>query len=154
MNIKKITSKIKLQIPAGTANPSPPVGPALGQRGVNIMEFCKEFNTKTASFEKGILTPVIITIFNDKSFNFIIKTPPASILLKKIINIKSGSSKPKKENIATITKEQIYEIAKKKMIDMTGSNIDKIALSIIGTAKSMGISISTGNSDEKTIKKK
>lgn len=138
---KKINTYIKLQILAGMANPSPPVGPALGQKGVNIMEFCKSFNTKTANLEKGIPIPVIITVYPDKTFKFIIKTPPASILLKKIANIKSGSKKPKHEIIATIKKNQIYEIAEKKSKDMTGSNIEKIAKSIEGTARSMGITV-------------
>ncbi|VFP80950.1 50S ribosomal protein L11 [Buchnera aphidicola (Cinara kochiana kochiana)] len=138
---KKIISYIKLQVLSGMANPSPPVGPALGQKGLNIMEFCKNFNTQTAILEKGVPTPVIITVYSDKTFTFIIKTPPASILLKKYLKIKSGSKKPKHEIIGTITKNQIYAIAKQKMIDMTGSNIDKIAKTIEGTAKSMGITI-------------
>ncbi|WP_075431648.1 50S ribosomal protein L11 [Buchnera aphidicola] len=139
--IKKTNTKIKLQILSGMANPSPPVGPALGQKGVNIMEFCKIFNAKTAHLEKGIPTPVIITVFADKTFTFIIKTPPASILLKKEINIKTGSKKPKHEIIGTITKNKIYEIAKLKQQDMTGKNIEKIAKSIEGTAYSMGIKV-------------
>lgn len=138
---KKIDSYIKLQVPAGSANPSPPIGPALGQKGVNIMEFCKSFNTKTASLEKGIPVPVIITIFFDKTFSFIIKSPPASILIKKSIGIKSGSKKPNHDIIGQINKEQIYNIAKEKQKDMTGSNIEKIMKSIAGTARSMGIKV-------------
>lgn len=140
---KKIDSYIKLQIPAGMANPSPPVGPALGQKGVNIMEFCKSFNLKTASLEKGTPTPVIITVFFDKTFNFIIKTPPASILIKKLLKIKSGSKKPKHEIIATINKKEIYKIAKIKQKDMTSSSIEKVANSIEGTARSMGVKVIT-----------
>ncbi|WP_343126568.1 50S ribosomal protein L11 [Buchnera aphidicola] len=139
--LKKINTYIKLQILSGMANPSPPVGPALGQKGINIMEFCKQFNLKTSKIEKGIPTPVIITVYSDKSFSFIIKTPPASVLLKKIANIKKGSQKPKKITVATITKKNIYEIAQQKITDMTGSNLEKIANSIEGTAKSMGIKV-------------
>lgn len=141
--IKKTNTQIKLQILSGMANPSPPVGPALGQKGVNIMEFCKIFNAKTAHLEKGIPTPVIITVYADKTFTFIIKTPPASILLKKEMRIKLGSKKPKHEIIGTITKSKIYEIAKLKQQDMTGKNIEKIAKSIEGTAHSMGIKVIT-----------
>ncbi|AEH39622.1 50S ribosomal protein L11 [Buchnera aphidicola (Cinara tujafilina)] len=139
--IKKINSYIKLQILSGMANPSPPVGPALGQKGVNIMEFCKIFNTKTAHLEKGIPTPVIITVYADKTFTFILKTPPASVLLKKMMNIKKASKKPKHEIIGTITKNKIYEIANLKKKDMTGKNIEQIAKSIEGTAHSMGIKV-------------
>ncbi|MGI4816683.1 MAG: 50S ribosomal protein L11 [Janthinobacterium lividum] len=138
---KKITSYIKLQVLSGMANPSPPVGPALGQKGVNIMEFCKNFNLQTSKLEKGVLTPVIVTVYSDKTFTFIIKTPPTSILLKKCLSIKNGSKTPKHEFVGKITKKQIYEIAKQKMIDMTGSNIDKIAKTIEGTAISMGITV-------------
>ncbi|CUR53013.1 50S ribosomal protein L11 [Buchnera aphidicola] len=138
---KKINSYIKLQVLSGMANPSPPVGPALGQKGINIMEFCKAFNLKTANLEKGIPIPVIITLYHDKSFTFITKTPPASILLKKITNLKKGSNKPKLEIKATITKTQLYEIAKQKIQDMTGANLENIARSIEGTAKSMGIKV-------------
>ncbi|WP_343187797.1 50S ribosomal protein L11 [Buchnera aphidicola (Periphyllus koelreuteriae)] len=138
---KKITSYIKLQIPAGQANPSPPVGPALGQKGLNIMDFCKKFNSETNKLEKGIPIPVIITVFSDKTFSFITKTPPASILLKKYSGIKSGSKKPNTEFVGTISIKKINEIAKIKEKDMTGSNIKKMSLSIIGTAKSMGLKI-------------
>ena len=138
---KKIQAQIKLQIPAGTANPSPPVGPALGQKGVNIMEFCKSFNEKTKTLEKNLPIPVIISVYADKSFSFIIKTPPASVLLKKAAGIKKGSSKTKKESVGEIKISQIKEIAKTKSVDMTGSNIKAIIKSIIGTAKSIGLKI-------------
>lgn len=138
---KKIQAYIKLQVSAGMANPSPPVGPALGQKGVNIMEFCKSFNTKTEKIEKGLPIPVIITVYTDRSFSFIIKTPPASILLKKIVGIKSGSGKPNQEKVGKITKKQILEIASMKKIDMTGSTLEKMAKSITGTAYSMGLTV-------------
>ncbi|WP_295163936.1 50S ribosomal protein L11 [uncultured Buchnera sp.] len=136
---KKIQSYIKLQVAAGMANPSPPIGPALGQKGVNIMEFCKLFNTKTENIEKGLPIPVIITVYSDRSFTFVTKTPPASVLLKKAAGIKSGSSKSKIEKIGKITKLQIEEIAKTKKNDMTGANIQNMMRSIEGTAKSMGL---------------
>jgi len=138
---KKIQSYIKLQVSAGTANPSPPIGPALGQKGVNIMEFCKLFNKKTENIEKGLPIPVVITVYSDRSFTFITKTPPASILLKKLSGIKKGSSKNKSEKIGTINHAQIKEIAKIKYDDMTGSNIESMIRSIEGTAKSMGLII-------------
>ncbi|CAL4041985.1 50S ribosomal protein L11 [Buchnera aphidicola (Phyllaphis fagi)] len=138
---KKIQSYIKLQISSGMANPSPPIGPALGQKGVNIMEFCKSFNKTTEKLEKGIPIPVIITIYSDRSFTFITKTPPASFLLKKYSGIKLGSSKPKIEQSGSITQENIEKIAKIKSIDLTGSNIEKMKKSIIGTAKSIGLKI-------------
>ncbi|CEN32075.1 50S ribosomal protein L11 [Candidatus Westeberhardia cardiocondylae] len=137
--LKKIQSYVKLQIPAGMANPSPPIGPALGQRGVNIMEFCKSFNEKTKNIEKGMPIPVIITVYVDRSFQFILKTPPASILLKKVLGIKSGSSNQIKDKVGTVTMDQIFEIAKIKMNDMTGSSIEAVSRSIQGTALSMGI---------------
>jgi len=138
---KKIQSYIKLQVSAGMANPSPPVGPALGQKGINIMEFCKSFNAKTNSLEKGLPIPVVITVYSDKTFSFITKTPPASTLLKKAANIKSGSGKPNKEKVGKITKLQIEKIAQMKSNDMTGSNLEKMANSIAGTANSMGLVI-------------
>ena len=137
---KKITAYIKLQVPAGKATPSPPVGPALGQHGVNIMEFCKSFNAITAS-QEGMIIPVVITVFADRSFTFVTKTPPASILLKKAANIAKGSGAPNKEKVGTVTRQQIRDIAKTKMPDL---NTDKIesAISIVeGTAKSMGLEI-------------
>ncbi|QJC29170.1 50S ribosomal protein L11 [Enterobacteriaceae endosymbiont of Plateumaris rustica] len=138
---KKIKTYVKLQVSAGNANPSPPIGPALGQHGVNIMEFCKLFNTQTNNLEKGIPIPVIITIYSDRSFSFITKTPPAAILIKKILGIKSGSSKPKLEKIGKITHDQIRQIAKLKSVDMTGINIESMMHSIEGTALSMGLII-------------
>ncbi|CAL4041893.1 50S ribosomal protein L11 [Buchnera aphidicola (Tetraneura ulmi)] len=139
--MKKIQSYIKLQVPAGSANPSPPIGPALGQKGLNIMEFCKSFNKKTESLDKGLPIPVIITVYSDKSFTFITKTPPASILLKKIAGIKLGSKTTKKDIVGQINKLQLEEIAILKAKDMTGKNITNMMKSIEGTAKSMGIII-------------
>jgi len=137
---KKIAAEIKLQIPAGQANPAPPVGPALGQRGVNIMEFCKAFNARTQD-GKGILTPVIITVYTDKSFTFITKTPPASTLLKMAAKVKKGSGMPNKDKIGTVTKAQVLEIAKTKMIDLNASSEEHAIAIIEGTARSMGIEI-------------
>ncbi|AKZ66030.1 50S ribosomal protein L11 [Candidatus Palibaumannia cicadellinicola] len=136
---KKVQAYVKLQVPAGMANPSPPVGPALGQKGVNIIEFCKNFNVKTEGFEKGLPIPVVITVYSDRSFTFVTKTPPAAILLKKAVGIKCGASKPKLEKVGTITKSQIRDIAETKAMDMNGSNIDAICRSIIGTALSIGL---------------
>ncbi|WWO97125.1 MAG: 50S ribosomal protein L11 [Candidatus Dasytiphilus stammeri] len=138
---KKIQSYVKLQVPAGMANPSPPVGPALGQRGVNIMQFCKSFNAKTESIEKGLPLPVIITVYSDKSFTFIIKSPPAVALLKKAAGINSGSSKPNKDKVGIITYKQLREIAQSKLSDLTGSNIEAMTRCIQGTARSMGLTI-------------
>jgi large subunit ribosomal protein L11 len=136
---KKVEAYIKLQVAAGMANPSPPVGPALGQRGVNIMEFCKAFNAKTESIEKGLPIPVVITVYSDRSFTFITKTPPASVLLKKAAGLKSGSSRPNTDKVATITDAQVQEIAETKAADMTGADIEAMKRSIAGTARSMGI---------------
>lgn len=138
---KKIQSYIKLQIPAGSANPSPPIGPALGQKGVNIMDFCKKFNTETEAIEKGLPISVIITVYSDRSFSFITKTPPASALLKKAAGIKSGSAKPKALSVGKISLGQIYDISRIKEPDMTGSSIELISRSIIGTAYSMGLEV-------------
>ncbi|MEE8149781.1 MAG: 50S ribosomal protein L11 [candidate division Zixibacteria bacterium] len=135
---KKVTGFIKLQIPAGQANPAPPVGPALGQRGVNIMEFCKAFNARTKDGQ-GILTPVIISVFTDKSFTFITKTPPASTLLKRAAKIEKGSGVPNKDKVGQISKQQVEEIAKTKMVDLNASSISQAMLIIEGTARSMGI---------------
>src|SRR5215211_4244634 len=121
---KKVTGYIKLQIPAGQANPSPPVGPALGQQGVNIMEFCKAFNAQTQSLEKGLPTPVIITVYSDRSFTFVLKTPPASVLIRKAIGIEKGSGEPNKNKVGKITRKQLEEIAKVKMPDITAANLD------------------------------
>jgi large subunit ribosomal protein L11 len=136
---KKIDAYIKLQVPAGKANPSPPVGPALGQHGVNIMEFCKAFNAQTQDMESGLPVPVVITVFNDKSFTFITKTPPASILLKKAANINSGSSKPNLDKVGTVTREQLEEIANTKMPDLTAIDMNAAVRTIAGTARSMGL---------------
>lgn len=138
---KKIIGFIKLQVPAGKANPAPPIGPALGQRGLNIMEFCKAFNAKTASMEKGSPIPVIITVYSDKSFTFISKTAPASYLIKKAVGIKSASHKPGTEVAGKITHAQLLEIAKAKDPDMTGADAEASARSIAGTARSMGIQV-------------
>lgn len=136
---KKVQAYIRLQIAAGIANPSPPVGPALGQQGVNIMEFCKAFNAKTEGLEKGVPIPVVITVYSDRSFTFVTKTPPAAVLLKKAAGIKSGSSKPNKDRVGKITSAQIREIAETKATDMTGANIEAMSRSISGTAHSMGL---------------
>ncbi|EEX35619.1 50S ribosomal protein L11 [Vibrio metschnikovii] len=136
---KKVEAYIKLQVAAGMANPSPPVGPALGQKGVNIMEFCKAFNAKTESMEKGLPTPVVITVYSDRSFTFITKTPPAAVLLKKAAGLKSGSGRPNTEKVGTITDAQIQEIAELKAADMTGADIEAMKRSIAGTARSMGL---------------
>ncbi|MDQ5919998.1 MAG: large subunit ribosomal protein [Pseudomonadota bacterium] len=138
---KKIVGYIKLQIPAGKANPSPPVGPALGQRGLNIMEFCKQFNAKTQSMEPGLPTPVIITVFSDKSFTFILKTPPASILIKKALKLQKGSPRPNSEKVGKITRAQLEEIAKAKEPDLTAADIDAAVKTIAGSARSMGIDV-------------
>ena len=136
---KKVEAYIKLQVPAGKANPSPPVGPALGQHGVNIMEFCKAFNAKTQTIEQGLPTPVVITVYNDRSFSFITKTPPAAVLIKKALGLKSGSGRPNTEKVGTITRAQLEEIAKTKEEDMTASDLDAAVRSIAGTARSMGV---------------
>ena len=135
---KKEVAKIKLQIPGGVANPSPPVGPALGQHGLNIMEFCKAFNAKTAD-QKGTIIPVVITVYNDRSFSFVTKTPPAAVLIKKACNLKSGSGVPNKTKVATITTAQLQEIAEMKMPDLNAASIETAMSMIEGTAKSMGI---------------
>lgn len=137
---KKITGYIKLQIPAGKANPSPPVGPALGQHGVNIMEFCKAFNAKTQA-DEGTITPVVITVYADRSFSFITKTPPASVLIKKAIGLEKGSSIPNKNKVGVLTKVQVKEIALKKMPDLNAASVEAAILTIEGTARSMGVEI-------------
>ncbi|MBL4772131.1 MAG: 50S ribosomal protein L11 [Alcanivoracaceae bacterium] len=136
---KKVEAYIKLQVPAGKANPSPPVGPALGQHGVNIMEFCKAFNAKTQGLEAGLPTPVVITVYNDRSFSFIIKTPPAAVLIKKVLGIKSGSGRPNTEKVGTITRDQMEEIAKTKEPDLTAGDLNAAVRTIAGTARSMGV---------------
>ena len=138
---KKVIGFIKLQIPAGKANPSPPVGPALGQRGLNIMEFCKAFNAKTQSMEPGLPIPVVITAYSDKSFTFIMKTPPASILLKKAAKLQKGSSRPNSDKVGKVTRAQLEEIAKTKEPDLTAANLDAAVRTIAGSARSMGIEV-------------
>ena len=137
---KKITGYVKLQIPAGKANPSPPVGPALGQKGVNIMEFCKQFNARTND-KDGIITPVMITVYSDKSFTFIIKTPPAAVLLLKAAKAEKGSAEPHRNKVAKVSKSQVKEIAHAKMPDLNAFDIDHAMSMIAGTARSMGITV-------------
>lgn len=137
---KKITGYVKLQIPAGKANPSPPVGPALGQKGVNIMEFCKQFNARTAD-KDGIITPVIITVYSDKSFTFIIKTPPAAVLLKKAAKVEKGSAEPHRNKVAKVSQNQVKEIATLKMPDLNAFDIEHAMSMVAGTARSMGITV-------------
>jgi len=136
---KKIEAYVKLQVPAGSANPSPPVGPALGQHGLNIMDFCKAFNAQTQNLESGMPTPVIITVYSDKSFTFIVKTPPASILLKKAAGLKSGSAEPNRDKVGKVTRAQLEEIATTKMVDLNAADMDAAVRIIAGTARSMGI---------------
>ncbi|WP_309624106.1 50S ribosomal protein L11 [Methylibium sp.] len=138
---KKIVGFIKLQIPAGKANPSPPIGPALGQRGLNIMEFCKAFNAQTQSMEPGLVLPVVITAFADKSFTFILKTPPATVLLKKAAQLTKGSAKPHTDKVGKLTRAQVEEIAKTKLKDLTASDLDAAVRTIAGSARSMGITV-------------
>lgn len=138
---KKVDAYIKLQVAAGKANPSPPIGPALGQRGVNIMEFCKAFNAATQQLEPGLPIPVVITVYSDKSFTFIMKTPPASVLLKKAAGIKSGSKTPSKATAAVLQRTQLEEIAKQKEPDLTAADLDAAVRTIAGTARSMGIEV-------------
>ena len=137
---KKEVAKIKLQIPGGVANPSPPVGPALGQHGLNIMEFCKAFNAKTAD-QKGTVIPVVITVYHDRTFSFITKTPPASVLLAKAANIAKGSGEPNRNKVASISMKQVEEIAALKLPDLTAKDLDAAVRSILGTARSMGIDV-------------
>jgi large subunit ribosomal protein L11 len=138
---KKITGYLKLQVPAGSATPSPPIGPALGQRGLNIMEFCKAFNAKTQELEKGQPTPVVITIFADKSFSFETRTPPVTYFIKKAANLKSGSKLPGKESAGSITTAQVREIAEKKMTDLNADDVEAAMTMIAGSARSMGIEV-------------
>ncbi|MGA9027465.1 MAG: 50S ribosomal protein L11 [Steroidobacteraceae bacterium] len=138
---KKVTGYIKLQIPAGQANPSPPVGPALGQQGVNIMEFCKAFNAQTQALEKGLPTPVVITVYSDRSFTFIMKTPPASVLIRKAINIPKGSATPNTAKVGKVSRQQLEDIAKLKMPDLTASDLDAAVRTIAGSARSMGVDV-------------
>ena len=139
---KKVVGIIKLQVPAGKANPSPPVGPALGQRGVNIMEFCKAFNAKTsAKDQEGLIIPVVITIFSDRSFTFITKTPPVPVLIKRAVGIAKGSAEPNKNRVGKITLKQVEEIAKIKMPDLNSFDVEKAMNSVKGTARSMGVDV-------------
>lgn len=138
---KKIQAYVKLQIPAGSANPSPPVGPALGQQGVNIMEFCKAFNAQTQDKEKGMPHPVVITVYSDRSFTFVVKTPPASVLIKKVLALKSGSATPHTNKVGKLTREQLEQIAKTKEPDLTSADLEAAVRTIAGTARSMGVEV-------------
>lgn len=138
---KKVQAYIKLQVPAGQANPSPPVGPALGQHGVNIMEFCKSFNASTQSVEAGLPIPVVITVYSDRSFTFITKTPPASVLLRKIAGVPKGSGRPNTEKVGKVSRAQLEEIATTKDPDLTASDMDAAVRTIAGTARSMGLEV-------------
>ena len=138
---KKVIAFIKLQVPAGKANPSPPIGPALGQRGLNIMEFCKAFNAATQGLEVGLPTPVVITAYSDKSFTFVMKTTPASVLLKKAAGIASGSSRPNTQKVGTVTRAQLEEIAKAKKADLTAADLEAAVRTIAGSARSMGLNV-------------
>jgi len=138
---KKVQGYIKLQVPAGSANPSPPIGPALGQQGVNIMEFCKQFNAQTQKQEKGLPIPVIITVYSDRSFTFIMKTPPASVLIRKAIGIEKGSGAPNTAKVGKITRKQIEEVATTKQPDLTAANLEAAVRTIAGTARSMGVDV-------------
>ena len=138
---KKVTGYLKLQVPAGSANPSPPIGPALGQQGVNIMEFCKQFNAQTQKLEKGLPIPVIITVYSDRSFTFIMKTPPASVLIRKAIGIEKGSGAPNTNKVGKITRKQIEEVATTKQPDLTAANMEAAVRTIAGTARSMGVDV-------------
>ena len=138
---KKIVGYIKLQVPAGAANPSPPIGPALGQQGVNIMEFCKQFNAQTQSLEKGLPTPLVITVYSDRSFTFIMKTPPASVLIAKALGIAKGSATPNTAKVGKVSRKQLEDIAKLKMPDLTASDLDAAVRTIAGSARSMGVDV-------------
>ena len=138
---KKIIGYIKLQVPAGKANPSPPIGPALGQRGLNIMEFCKTFNARTQGLEPGLPIPVVITAFADKSFTFIMKTPPATVLIKKAAGLQKGSAKPHTDKVGAITRAQVEDIAKTKMPDLTAANLEAAVRTIAGSARSIGLNV-------------
>jgi large subunit ribosomal protein L11 len=144
--MKKVTGQIKLQLPAGKANPSPPVGPALGQHGVNIMQFCKEFNARTQK-QEGLIIPVVITVFSDRSFTFVTKTPPASVLIKRELGLKigkkpgSGSARPNKDKVGTITRAQLRKLAEEKIKDMNAASVESAARSLAGTCRSMGVDV-------------
>ena len=138
---KKVQGYIKLQVPAGAANPSPPIGPALGQQGVNIMEFCKQFNAQTQKIEKGLPIPVVITVYSDRSFTFIMKTPPAAVLIRKAIGIEKGSGTPNTNKVGRINRKQLEEIAKTKQPDLTAADLDAAVRTIAGSARSMGVEV-------------
>ena len=138
---KKVNGYVKLQVPAGQANPSPPIGPALGQQGVNIMEFCKQFNAQTQQVEKGLPIPVVITVYSDRSFTFIMKTPPASVLIRKAIGIEKGSGTPNTAKVGKITRKQLEEIAKTKTPDLTAADLEAAVRTIAGSARSMGVEV-------------
>ena len=138
---KKVQGYVKLQVPAGSANPSPPIGPALGQQGVNIMEFCKQFNAATQKLEKGLPIPVVITVYADRSFTFIMKTPPASVLIRKAIGIEKGSGTPNTSKVGKITRQQLEEIAKTKTPDLTAADLEAAVRTIAGSARSMGVDV-------------
>ena len=138
---KKVQGYIKLQVPAGAANPSPPIGPALGQQGVNIMEFCKQFNAQTQKMEKGLPIPVIITVYTDRSFTFVMKTPPAAVLIRKAIGIEKGSGTPNTAKVGKISRKQLEEIAKTKQPDLTAADLDAAVRTIAGSARSMGVDV-------------
>ena len=138
---KKVNGYVKLQVPAGQANPSPPIGPALGQQGVNIMEFCKQFNAQTQQLEKGLPIPVVITVYSDRSFTFIMKTPPASVLIRKAIGIEKGSSTPNTAKVGKISRKQLEDIAKTKTPDLTAADLDAAVRTIAGSARSMGVDV-------------
>ena len=138
---KKVQGYIKLQVPAGSANPSPPIGPALGQQGVNIMEFCKQFNAQTQKLEKGLPIPVIITVYTDRSFTFIMKTPPAAVLIRKAIGIEKGSGTPNTAKVGKISRKQLEEVAKMKLPDLTAADLEAAVRTIAGSARSMGVDV-------------
>ena len=138
---KKVQGYIKLQVPAGSANPSPPIGPALGQQGVNIMEFCKQFNAQTQKMEKGLPIPTIITVYSDRSFTFVMKTPPAAVLILKALGIEKGSGTPNTSKVGKITRKQLEEIAKTKQPDLTAADLDAAVRTIAGSARSMGVDV-------------
>ena len=138
---KKVQGYVKLQVPAGQANPSPPIGPALGQQGVNIMEFCKQFNAQTQKLEKGLPIPVVITVYSDRSFTFIMKTPPASVLIRKAIGIEKGSGAPNTNKVGRITRKQLEDVAKIKQPDLTAADLDAAVRTIAGSARSMGVDV-------------
>ena len=138
---KKVNGYVKLQVPAGQANPSPPIGPALGQQGVNIMEFCKQFNAQTQNVEKGLPIPVVITVYSDRSFTFIMKTPPASVLIRKALGLEKGSGTPNTAKVGRITRQQLEEIAKTKTPDLTAADLDAAVRTIAGSARSMGVEV-------------